>query len=482
MSLEPPPPQAIVIFGASGDLTKRKIIPALYNLCCEGLLPEKVAIVGYARTEWSEDEFKDHARDGVKNFSRTPLTDEKWETFAALLHYVSGEFHLEHCFTHLLEELDHLDADLGLERRRLLYCSTPPSAFPLIVERLAELGDIGDARIVFEKPFGHDLASARELNQIVHRVFDESRVFRIDHYLGKETVQNILMFRFANSMFERVWNSDAIDHVQLTVAEQVGVEERGAYYEEAGAIRDIVQNHLLQVLAFLTMEPPRSLEPEAIRDEKVKVLRAIHPFTSDNVVRGQYETCEIDGKTIPGYREEDDVAKDSTTETYAAVRAHIDNWRWSGVPVFLRTGKRLPRRTTQIIVVLREAPKYLFEGAGIEPGIADHLSLMIQPDEGIALAFNAKEPGPEIEIKPVHMTFSYADSFKAQPAEAYERLLHDSMEGDHTLFIREDEVERSWEIVQPILDAPGPVRPYPANSWGPQEAIELIAPRLWHLH
>jgi len=283
-------------------------------------------------------------------------------------------------------------------------------------------------------------------------------------------------------LFERVWNSDVIDHVQLTVAEQVGVEDRGAYYEEAGALRDIVQNHLLQVLAFLTMEPPRSLQAEAIRDEKVKLLRAIHPFETANVVRGQYDTCEVDGKTVRAYRQEDGVAKDSTVETYAAVRAHIDNWRWSGVPIFLRTGKRLVRRTTQIVVFLREAPGYLFEGAGIEPGIANHLSMEVQPDEGISLAFNAKEPGPEITIKPVHMNFSYAESFKAQPAEAYERLLHDAMEGDHTLFIREDEVERSWEIVQPILDEPGPVHLYPGNGWGPQEAIDLIAPRRWHLH
>jgi len=482
MSLEPPPPQAIVIFGASGDLTKRKIFPALYNLCRDDLLPNKVSIVGYSRTEWSEDDFRSHARDSIEEFSRTPLEEESWKTFSDLLHYVSGEFHEEHCFSHLIEELEQLDKERGLGGRRLYYCATPPSAFPLIVERLGEAGNPGDSRIVIEKPFGDDLASAKELNATVHAVFDEKRVFRIDHYLGKETVQNILMFRFANSMFERVWNSDAIDHVQLTVAEDVGIEGRGAYYEEAGAIRDIVQNHLLQVLAFLAMEPPRSLEAEAIRDEKVKLLRAIHRFTPEEVVRGQYETCEVDGKTVLGYREEEGVAKDSTTETYVAVRAHIDNWRWAGVPVFLRTGKRLPRRTTQVIVALREAPGYLFEGTGIEPGIADHLSIQVQPDEGISLAFNAKEPGPEIRIKPVHMNFSYAEAFKAQPAEAYERLLHDAMEGDHTLFIREDEVERSWEIVQPILDNPPAVVPYPAATWGPQAAIDLIAPRRWHLH
>jgi glucose-6-phosphate 1-dehydrogenase len=482
VSLASPPPQALVIFGASGDLTKRKIIPALYNLQRDGLLPDKFAIVGYARSIWSEEEFKDHARDAVKNFSRSPFEDDLWDRFAQRLHYVSGEFHEKHCFSHLIEELDHLDEDYELGKRRLFYCATPPSAFPLIVERLGEAGSVGDARIVFEKPFGRDLASAKELNGVVHKVFDEARVFRIDHYLGKETVQNILMFRFANSIFERVWNSDVIDHVQLTVAEDIGVEGRGAYYEESGALRDIVQNHLLQVLAFLMMEAPRSLEAEAIRDEKVKLLRAVHPFVTEEVVRGQYATCEVDGKTVPGYTSEDGVAKDSNTETYIAVRAHIDNWRWAGVPIFIRTGKRLARRTTQVIVVLRDAPGYLFEGTGIDRGVADHLSIQIQPDEGISLAFNAKEPGPDIQIKPVHMNFSYAESFNAQPAEAYERLLHEAMEGDHTLFIREDEVERSWEIVEPILNEPGPVHPYSAATWGPEQAMELIAPRRWHLH
>ena len=482
MSQQSTPPQAIVIFGASGDLTKRKILPALFNLFVDDLLPESFAIVGYARSEWSEEEFRDHAREGVDEFSRTKPKDDQWKRFAPTLHYVSGEFHERHCFSHLIEELEHLDKDLGLGGRRLYYCATPPSAFPMIVERLGEEGDLGDARIVIEKPFGHDLESARELNKIVHGVFDESRVFRIDHYLGKETVQNILMFRFANSMFERVWNADAIDHVQITVAEDIGVGSRGEYYEQSGAIRDIVQNHLLQLLAFLAMDPPRSLEPEGIRDEKVKLLRAVHPFETDDLVRGQYVSCEVDGTTIPGYREEDGVAKDSTTETYAAVRTHIDNWRWAGVPFFLRTGKLLNRRATQVIVGLREAPGYLFEGTGIDRGIADHISIQIQPDEGISLAFNAKEPGPDIRVKPVHMNFSYAQSFSAQPAEAYERLLSEAMEGDHTLFIREDEVERSWEIVEPILDDPGPIHFYSAGAKGPEEADELIAPRKWHLH
>ena len=479
MTLIPLPPQALVIFGASGDLTKRKIIPALYNLARDGLLPASLAIVGYARSPWTEDEFRDHARAAIEEFSRTSLDEEVWKPFAQLLHYVSGEFDEPHCFSHLIEELEHLDAELGLGGRRLYYCATPPSAFPLIVERLGEERP-GDSRIVFEKPFGVDLESARELNATIHRVFDESHVFRIDHYLGKETVQNILMFRFANSLFERVWNCDAIDHVQITVAEEVGIEGRGSYYEEAGALRDIVQNHVLQVLAFLAMEPPRSLEPEAIRDEKVKLLRALHPFQPGDLVRGQYEACIVDD--VPGYKQEEGVAPDSTTETYAAVRTHIDNWRWSGVPIFLRTGKRLPRRTTQVIVGFREAPGYLFEAAGIPAGVADHLSIEIQPDEGMSLAFNAKEPGPEISLKPVHMHFSYDEAFKLEPAEAYELLLREAMEGDHTLFIREDEVVRSWEIVTPVLADPGPVYGYEAGAWGPAEADALAAPRRWHLH
>ncbi|HJR18291.1 MAG TPA: glucose-6-phosphate dehydrogenase [Actinomycetota bacterium] len=483
MSLAPPPPQAIVVFGASGDLTKRKILPALYNLRVTGLLPERYAIVGYARSELSEDEFRDRARSAIEEFSRTNLDESIWEEFAADLHYVSGEFDEPHCFSHLIEELDHLDREKRLGGRRLYYCATPPSAFPNIVMRIGEAGNPGEASIVIEKPFGHDLDSARELNTIVRSVFDEAHVFRIDHYLGKETVQNILMFRFANSMFERVWHRDAIDHVQITVSEDIGVEGRGAYYEEAGAIRDILQNHVLQVLAFLAMEPPGSLEAEAIRDEKVKLLRAVHPFRPEDVVRGQYASCEIGGASVPGYHQEEGVEPRSSVETYAAVRAHVDNWRWSDVPIYLRTGKRMPRRTTQVIVFMREAPGYLFEDSGISPGVPNHLAIEIQPNEGISLAFNAKEPGPEIELKPVHMHFTYAESFGIEePADAYELLLHEAMEGDHTLFIREDEVVRSWEIVENVLKANTPVHSYDAGTGGPKEADDLIAPRRWHLH
>jgi glucose-6-phosphate 1-dehydrogenase len=481
MNVETPHPQAIVIFGASGDLTRRKILPALYNIARDRLLPERYAVLGYARTDWTDDEFRAHAREAIEEFSRSPIDEEVWKPFSDALHYLAGPFDDENCFAPLHDRLVELDDLRGTEGKRLYYCATPPSAFPLIVSRLGECGPQDSARIVFEKPFGHDLASARELNAVVHRVFDESQVFRIDHYLGKETVQNILLFRFANSMFERVWNRDAIDHVQITVAESIGVEGRGAFYEEAGALRDVVQNHMLQVLSFLAMEPPRSFEAEAIRDEKVKVLRAMQPLDAREVVRGQYAAGTIDGDPVPGYGDEAGVAAGSTVETFIALRAGIENWRWAGVPFFLRTGKRLPRRMTEVTIAFREAPSYLFDGLGLPVPPADHLSIRIQPDEGISFAFQAKEPGPRLVPKTVRMDFAYGSSFETAPAEAYERLLRDAASGDHTLFTREDGVERAWELVAPVLEAPPVVERYEAGSWGPESADELIAPRHWHL-
>ena len=330
-----------------------------------------------------------------------------------------------------------------------------------------------------EKPIGHDLASARELDRIAREVFDEPHVFRIDHYLGKEAVQNILVFRFANSMVERAWSSDVVDHVQITVAESAGIEQRGRYYEEAGALRDMVQNHLLQVLSFVAMEPPDSLAPEDVRDRKAELLEAVRPFSADDVVRGQYTAGVVEGREVPGYRDEERVAPESTVETFVALRAWIDNARWKDVPFFLRTGKRLPHRTTEVAIVLREPERRLFEGAGIARLPAHHLALRVQPDEGISLVFRAKEPGPGMALDAVPMDFSYGSSFKTQSAEAYERLLHDAMAGDQTLFLREDAVERSWEIVAPILDASGTVHPYAAGTWGPSAADDLIAPRAW---
>jgi glucose-6-phosphate 1-dehydrogenase len=470
-----------VIFGASGDLTRRKILPALYRLACRGLLPERFAVVGYARTPWDSAAFREHARRAIEASSGSSVDGETWGRFARALSYVSGPFDDPRCFLPLAEHLARLDRERGTEGRRLYYCATPPSAFPLIVRRLGECGSQEGNRIVVEKPYGRDLASARELNGVVHEVFDESQVFRIDHYLGKETVQNILVFRFANSMFERVWNRDAVDHVEITVAETLGAEGRGASYEEAGALRDMVQNHLLQLLSFLAMEPPRSLDPEAIRDEKVKVLRALRPLDPAEVVRAQYARGRVGGAEVPGYREEEGVAPDSTVETYVALRAWIDDCRWDGVPFLLRTGKRLPARVTQATVVFREPPGYLFEGVGLPVPPPNFLCLRIQPDEGISFCFQAKEPGPGIRPRTVGMDFSYGTSFVETPADAYERLLHDAMCGDRTLFIREDGVERAWEIVEPVLRSPPPLSSYPAGTWGPEEADRLIAPRAWQL-
>jgi glucose-6-phosphate 1-dehydrogenase len=480
-SLPTPPPQILVVFGASGDLTRRKVLPALYNLARERHLPERFAVVGYARSEWSDEAFRAHARRAVEEFSRTPIEEELWKRFSDSLHYLSGSFDDPNCFAPLTERLALLDEQLRTKGARLYYCATPPSAFPLIVPRLGECQSQQRSRIVIEKPFGSDLQSARGLNRVVHRVFDESQVFRIDHYLGKETVQNLLVFRFANSMFERVWNHDAIDHVQITVAESVGVEGRGTYYEEAGATKDMVQNHLLQVLSFVAMEPPRSLEPDAIRDEKVKLLRALRPLHPAEVVKGQYAAGEIAGRRVLGYRDERGVDPGSGVETFVAARAWIDNWRWDGTPFYLRTGKRLPRRATEVMISFRKAPGYLFEGMGLPRLSANHLHIAIQPDEGMSFAFHAKEPGPGFVPQTVRMHFSYGESFKEAPAEAYERLVHDAMVGDHTLFTREDGVERSWEIVTPILESKAAPAPYPAGTWGPDQADRLIAPRSWHM-
>jgi glucose-6-phosphate 1-dehydrogenase len=483
MLLSRPRPQALVVFGASGDLARRKILPALYNLAASGLLPERYTVIGYALDDWDDRAFREHARAAVQEFSRTGLDPKAWAGLEASLSFVSGSFDDPSRMRALADRLAEADAEHGCGGGRLYYLAVPPAAFPVIVGRLGEVGagERDRTRIVIEKPFGHDLRSARELTAVVHRVFDESQVFRIDHYLGKETVQNIMTFRFANSLWERVWNRDAIDHMQITVAESIGIEQRGAYYEQAGAIRDLVQNHMLQVLAFLTMEPPRALDPEAIRDEKVKLLKAVRPPHRRDLVRGQYSAGTVDGVEVAGYRQEPHVAPDSTVETFAAVRLFVENWRWDGVPFFLRHGKRLPERATEVGVVFRDAPQYLFDDVGIERLPPDHITIRIQPDEGISLSFQAKQPGAGITLQEVEMDFDYGTSFMSKPAEAYERLIHDAMIGDHTLFTRQDGVERSWEIVAGILADPGPVHPYPAGSWGPPEADRLIAPRAWHL-
>jgi glucose-6-phosphate 1-dehydrogenase len=472
VSLEAPLPQAIAIFGATGDLAKRKILPALYNLAREGLLPKRHVIMGFGRTEWDDDAFRTHAREAVEEFSLTPPEEETWKPFAASLSYLRGSFEDPASMAELAKMLELADEQHGCDGGRLYYLAVPPQMFATIVEGLGKVGgNTPNARIVIEKPFGDSLESARELSARVHEVFAESQVFRIDHYLGKETVQNLVIFRFANSLFERVWNRDAIDHIQLTVAESIGVEGRAGYYEQAGAIRDLLQNHMLQMLAFLTMEPPRALEAEAFRDETAKLLKAIRPIDPADIVLGQYE----------GYRSEPGVDPGSETETFVAAKLLIENWRWDGVPVYLRHGKKLPKRATEIGVFFRDAPRYLLNDLGVSDIMADHLTVRVQPDEGISLAFQAKVPGPGYELETVRMDFDYGRSFMKQPAEAYERLLHDAMEGDHTLFTREDAVERSWEIVEPILAHRGTIHLYAPGSWGPTEAGQLIEPREWHL-
>jgi glucose-6-phosphate 1-dehydrogenase len=457
--------------GASGDLSQRKLIPAIYNLAAVSLLPAEGQIVGFARTDLGEQGFRDLARKAIQEYSRTGFDETVWAGLVPRIKYVKND---DHSYDSLKRELR--------ENERLVYLAIPPSALPDVITGLHDAELSQGTRIVVEKPFGHDLASARELNHAIHKVFHESQVFRIDHYLGKETVQNILVFRFGNSVFERVWNRDAVDHVQLTVAESIGIESRGAYFEEAGILRDIVQNHVLQMLSLLTMEPPSNVAPEAIRDEKIKVIRAMQPLNPARTVRGQYAAGTIDGQAVPGYREEKDVSPESTTETFFAAQLEIDSWRWAGVPFFVRTGKRLPRRATEIVVQFREPPLCFFEGTDVTHLPSDHLVIRIQPDEGIQFAFLAKKPGPEISVQPVMMEFDYSSSFMTSPPEAYERLLHDVMVGDHTLFMREDAAERAWVVVEPALNTPAPTCMYPAGSWGPREADQLIAPRKWHLH
>ena len=477
MSLASPPPQTVVVFGASGDLARRKLFPALYDLAYEGLLPERCAIVGSGGSRLDDAAFHERARGAIEELSRHRLDEGRWRAFASRLSYVSAPLDDPGAFGALHARLLTLDATLGAAGRRLFYCATPPSAVPMIVRRIGEAELAEHARIVLEKPIGRDLASAQQLARIVREVFDESQVFRIDHYLGKEAVQNILVFRFANSMVERAWCGEAIDHVQITVAESDGIQRRGRYYEEAGALRDMVQNHLLQVLSFVAMEPPDSLGPEDVRDRKAELLGAVRPFSAEELIRGQYAAGVVDGREARGYREEERVAAESNVETFVSLRAWIDNERWKDVPFYLRTGKRLPHRTTQVAIILRDSERRLFDGLARLP--AHHLALRIQPDEGISLVFRAKEPGPGMALDAVPMDFSYGSSFRTRPTEAYERLLHDAMAGDQTLFLREDAIERSWQIVAPVLETAGTTHPYAAGTWGPRAADDLIAPRAW---
>jgi glucose-6-phosphate 1-dehydrogenase len=485
---------AVVVFGATGDLTARKLMPALYNLARGRTMPGGFSIVGFARRDWSDEQFRAAMKAALTEFSREPLEEELWDSFARRLHYVSSNFDDVEGYRRLRDRLDKQDEAHGAAGNRLFYLATPPAAYADIAQRLGEAGlsrggdNGGWARLVVEKPFGRDLASARELDHRLGLVFRERQIFRIDHYLGKETVQNIMVFRFGNGIFEPIWNRRYVDNVQVSVGETVGAEGRGSYYEAAGALRDMVQNHLLQVLALVAMEPIASFGGDAVRDEKAKVFHAIKPIEDidRDTVRAQYGPGAILGQNVPGYREEAGVAPGSTTETYAALRLEIENWRWSGVPFYLRVGKRLPKRATEVAITFKTAPLQLFRQIGSDNTTPNLLVLRIQPDEGISLRFGAKVPGTRSDVRPVNMDFRYGTSFGVDAPEAYERLLLDAMLGDSTLFTRWDGVEAAWELLDPVLAAwqqgASPLQTYDAGSWGPQRAIEMTERdgREWH--
>ncbi len=489
-----PMPFVAVIFGATGDLTKRKLAPALFHLHRDGLLPGSFEILGVARQELSDDVFRRNMEEAVLTFSRGRVARSDASAFARRFRYLTGNFDDPDTYGRLADTLSPPGAGKRAKGgeapppSRLFYLATPPSFYPTILKGLGQAGlerEGPDAfsRVVVEKPFGKDLATARDLNDVVHGVFREEQVFRIDHYLGKETVQNILVFRFANGIFEPIWNRQYIDHVQVTVAESIGVEGRGGYYEEAGALRDMVQNHMLQLLTLIAMEPAVAFDADSVRNEKVKVLRATRPMTPEsvrrNVVRAQYGPGWIAGDPVPGYRQEKGVPDTSTTETFVAMRLFVDNWRWAGVPFYLRTGKRLPKRSTEIAVQFKRAPHLMFSHTAtpeLEPNV---ITLRIQPDEGIVLKLGAKVPGPQVKIRSVNMDFLYDAAFASESPEAYERLLLDALFGDSTLFTRHDEVEAAWSLVTAILDAWereafAALPEYESGRWGPREAHDLL--------
>jgi glucose-6-phosphate 1-dehydrogenase len=490
-----PEPCTMVICGATGDLTERKLGPALYNLLLGGYLPPEFTVVGFARRQMTDEEFRVHLRDGVDRYSRNrPIKESIWDSFGQGVYYHQGDFDDPAAWRELAGVLDRIDRDRGTAGNRLFYLAVPPSLYPEIVQQLGDAGLAasgsgrpdsrkGWSRVIVEKPFGFDLTSAQTLNHEIRQVFAEDQIFRIDHYLGKETVQNLAVFRFGNGLFEPIWNRRYIDSVQITVAETMGIEGRGEFYDQTGALRDIVQNHALQLLAMFAMEPPVEFRSQDLRDEKLKVLRAIREMSPDDVatdvVRGQYVSGWVEGTKMVSYRDEPEIAPDSETETYVALKLAIGSWRWAGVPFYVRTAKAMPTRVTEVAVQFKSPPLALFERAGapnIEPNI---LAIRIQPDEGILIRFGAKVPGPGMQIRSVNMDFRYGFSFAVDSPDAYETLLLDAMVGDASLFTRDDEVERAWVILDPILKAwdagaGGPLHFYGAGSWGPPAADELL--------
>ncbi|HEY0945481.1 MAG TPA: glucose-6-phosphate dehydrogenase [Opitutaceae bacterium] len=484
------PPTVVVIFGASGDLTARKLIPAIYNLSCDNLLPADFFLVGYGRKPIPDEEFRNLATEAIKEFSRRELNQDVWSRVARNTSYVAGGYDEKPAFDRLAAHIAEIEKKIGREVQTLFYVSTPPSVFAPILLNLGASGlaakyrgQLLHSKVIIEKPFGKDLESARELNRTITSVFEENQVYRIDHYLGKETVQDLLVQRFSNAIFEPLWNRNFIDHVQITVSEEVGVGSRGGYYEQSGCLRDMIQNHTMQLLALTAMEPPVSLDAEAVRDEKVKVLKAIQPLNlgpEGDVARAQYASGMIGGKQVKGYLEEEGIAPKSGTETYAGIRLSINNWRWQGVPFYLRSGKRMARRVTEIAVQFKRPPGTLFAEGGRFDLAPNTLSFQIQPDEGLSLILNGKIPGLETRTQPVKMNFRYSTTFGSNTPEAYERLVLDAMIGDGTLFIRGDEAETSWRLYTPVLEAWATagregMDSYASGSWGPASGDALLA-------
>jgi glucose-6-phosphate 1-dehydrogenase len=484
-----PEPCAVVVFGASGDLTQRKLFPAIYSLAYNRYLPAEFGVVGVGRTPLTDDEFREKMREAIAEHARDPFRADIWEHLAAGTHYVATDFPAEGGAEPVIAALGALDQTRGTQGNRVYYLAIPPKTMVGTVEQIGgHRTTSGWTRLIVEKPFGHDAESARELNALLMRHFEEAEIYRIDHYLGKETVQNMLVLRFGNGIFEPIWNRQMVDHVQITVAENLGLEGRAGFYEEAGAIRDIVQNHLLQLVALTAMEPPIDFEADSVRNEKVKVLRAMHTPGPKHVVRGQYGPGFVEGAEVPGYRQERGVAPESTTETYVAAKVYIDNWRWADTPFYIRTGKRLPRRETTIAIQFKRAPHPPFEIDSAESLRPNVLLVHIQPDEGISLTMSAKVPGQGMTIRPVHMDFSYGGHFRTGLPEAYERLILDCMLGDATLFTRSDEVEEQWALVDSMIATWQRDRVafpnYAAGTWGPVAADELLHRdgRSWRRH